>query len=277
MTTLSKLFLTFFISIATVSLAQDFQGVATYKSHRKVDLKMGNKKINDDLQKQIEAQIREQFQQTYTLKFTKDESFYKREEKLSKPNPMANKGGISITMSQSTDHLYKNLKDQRFTTETEIQGKRFLIKDSIQNRGWELSGETKNIGEYTCYKAVLKDSITTTTFTDEGKIEKIKKEKVTTAWYTPQIPISNGPADFGGLPGLILEINDGDLTLICSRIVINPEERFEINEPKKGKVVTQAKFDEIQDKKQKEMMEQLQTRRRGKDGSFKVISVSSGG
>lgn len=275
MTTLSKLLLAFLICFATVSFAQDFQGIATYKSHRKVDLKTDNMKVNDDLQKQIQAQLRQQFQQTYTLKFTKNESFYKREEKLSKPNPMANKGGVSITISQSTDILYKNLKEQRYTMETEIQGKAFLIKDSIQNKKWQLSGETKNIGNYTCYKAVFKDSITTTTFSDEGKMEKVKKEKTTTAWYTPQIPTSNGPADFGGLPGLILEINDGKLTLVCSKIVMNPEDRFEIEEPKKGKEVSQAKFDEIQDKKTKEMMEQFRPRR-GKDGEVRVISISSG-
>jgi GLPGLI family protein len=29
---------------------------------------------------------------------------------------------------------------------------------------------------------------------------------VTTAWYTPQIPVSNGPRNYHGLPGLIMEV-----------------------------------------------------------------------
>lgn len=259
--------------VFTTVNAQDFQGIATYKSHRKVDLKMDNEKMSNEMQEQLAAQLREQFQQTYTLKFTKNESFYKKEEKLSKPNPMANKGGITITVSESTDILYKNLRERRYTMETEIYGKAFLIKDSIEDKKWELSNETKNIGEYTCYKAVYKDSINTTTFSDDGKIEKVKKERQTIVWYTPQIPVSNGPSDFGGLPGLILEVNEGDLTLICSKIVINPEESFEINEPDKGKVVSQLKFDEIMEKKEKEMMERFRPRRGSKKGERTMITI----
>ena len=42
--------------------------------------------------------------------------------------------------------------------------------------------------------------------------EKLEEVVVTaevetiTAWYTPQIPVSHGPAEYGGLPGLILEL-----------------------------------------------------------------------
>ncbi len=37
-------------------------------------------------------------------------------------------------------------------------------------------------------------------------MEKPKQIEVV-AWYTPQIPVSNGPGEYWGLPGLILEIN----------------------------------------------------------------------
>ena len=30
---------------------------------------------------------------------------------------------------------------------------------------------------------------------------------------------------YQGLPGLILEVNDGELTIICSKIVLNPEDK----------------------------------------------------
>ena len=185
-------------------------------------------------------------------------------------------GGIKITISDGTDLLYKNIKENRYAIETEIYGKAFLIKDTIENLKWELGSETKNIGEYTCYKAIYKDSITTRTINSEGGFETIKKEQVTTAWYTPQIPTANGPANFGGLPGLILEINDGDLTLICSKIVMNPKERFIIKELKKGKEVSQKEFDEIQEKKSEEMMERFRSNR-SKDGNSKTFIISSGG
>lgn len=64
------------LTMVTSINAQEFQGIATYKSHRKVDLKMDDKKINSDIQKSIQAQLHKQFQREYTLKFNKSESIY---------------------------------------------------------------------------------------------------------------------------------------------------------------------------------------------------------
>ena len=63
---------------------------------------------------------------------------------------------------------------------------------------------------------------------------------------------------YHGLPGLILEVTDGSQTLLCSKIVLNPKEKVKIEEPTKGKQVTQEKFDEILEKKMKEMRERYQ-------------------
>lgn len=257
---------------STSVISQNFQGVATYKSHRKVNLKMSNKEMSDDMQKQIQEQLRKQFQQEYTLIFNQHESIYKQEEKLDAPNPV--QSGITIKVSQGSDILYKNMKEGRFSNKSEIYGKVFLIKDTLTNRKWELVNESKNIGNYTCFKAVFKDEYTTETLTEMGEIEKITKPRVTTVWYTPQIPINNGPAEYFGLPGLILEMNDGDLTLVCTKIVLNPEENVNIIEPNKGKEVTQKEFDDIQEKKSQEMMEQFQSKRGArKDGERVMIRL----
>ncbi len=255
--------------ITATLLAQDFQGIATYKSHRKIDLKMNDGNLNSDMQKQVQEQLRKQFQREYTLTFSKDESIYMKEEKLEAPAPSA--GGIEIQISDGSDIMYKNVKENRYTNKTEIFGKMFLIKDSLTNRNWKLGKETKNIGEYTCFKATFKEDITTQTISDKNEIETVENERITTAWYTPQIPVNNGPADFFGLPGLILEINDGDLTLVCSKIVLNPSEKVKMVEPTKGKVVTQKKFDEIMDKKSKEIMERFQSRK--DDGEHVMIKI----
>ncbi|MBL4664220.1 MAG: GLPGLI family protein [Flavobacteriaceae bacterium] len=95
-----------------------------------------------------------------------------------------------------------------------------------------------------------------------------------TAWYTPQIPVKNGPSQYNGLPGLILELNDGDLTILCSKVVLNPKSGLDIKEPKGGKVVTQEKFDQIMEKKMQEMEEQFKSDgRRGGDGSSFEIRI----
>ena len=75
------------------------------------------------------------------------------------------------------------------------------------------------------------------------------------AWYTPQIPINQGPDDYWGLPGLILEINADRTTILCTKIVMNPEEKENIDKPEKGEEVTQAEYTKIITKKMQEMRE----------------------
>ena len=95
---------------------------------------------------------------------------------------------------------------------------------------------------------------------EEVEQEPEMEDRIITAWYTPQVPINNGPAMYQGLPGLILEVHDGKLTMICSKIVLNPEDKVEIQEPNKGKEVNQEQYNHIMDKKSKEMMERFAPR-----------------
>lgn len=233
--------------------AQDFQGLAIYKSHRKIDFEDDKNDGKSAFRKQLMEQISLQSQNEYTLTFNKNESLYKKNEKLGAP--ITSSGGIKVTVSDGSDLIYKNIKENRYTNKTELYGKQFLIKDSLKNNHWELVNETKNIGEYTCFKATFSEAYTTKTISSEGKLESVTKDQTTIAWYTPQIPISNGPSEFNSLPGLILEVNDGELTLVCTKIVLNPKEKVEIVEPKKGKEVNQKEFDDIMEKKNKEMMD----------------------
>ena len=142
-------------------------------------------------------------------------------------------------------------------------GKVVLIKDNFIEYDWELTGETKNIGIYTCYKALFeKEEDTIELDFVDGEIQEINKTKKTTviAWYTPNIPISNGPGNYGGLPGLILEVNDDGLTIVCTEVVLNPSETIVIKAPSKGKQVTQKKFEEISIEKSKELMNRFRSR-----------------
>lgn len=103
----------------------------------------------------------------------------------------------------------------------------------------------------------------TTIITDEIEIPK---EEEVVAWYTMQIPVNNGPSDFWGLPGLILEINSGRTTILCSKIVMNPAEKQDIKKPSKGKEVTKAEYNDIVKNKMEEMREMYGGRNRGGRG-----------
>ncbi|WP_418637822.1 GLPGLI family protein, partial [Winogradskyella sp.] len=275
---MKNLFTLLCICIGLSVTAQNFQGKAIYKTHRKINLKLDGPNgttLSDENKAQMDAMLMKQFQKTFTLDFNRSESVYKEQKKLGAPEKPTKGMNIMIMGSGGgSDVLYKNTQEKKFINKTEIMGKLFLIKDQLPNYNWELSSETKNIGIYTCYKATYTREIERTTMDVVDGEVKEKTEKVTlvtTAWYTPQIPVSNGPGSYAGLPGLILEINDGKLTIVCAEIVMNPADKIEIKKPTKGKTVSQKQYDEIMAKKNKEMMEKFNSgRKRGKGNSISI-------
>jgi len=266
--------ITVFLNIAAFAsaCAQNFEGIATYKTDRKVELKMDSTQMNNGIQEQLQAQLRKQFQKEYTLHFNANESLYQEVESLSAPTPSA--GGFNIILSGNDDVLYRNLKENQYINQTGIMSKIFLVTDSLQKDDWRLEKETKNIGNYTCFKAIRTREVTEQTFSSENdSLVEITKNETTVAWYTLDIPVQHGPGDFWGLPGMILEINDGDQTILCSKIVMNPEKKTKIEAPSKGKKVDQATFDAIEKKKMQEMQEQLHNNSSRKDGDSFHIKI----
>ena len=276
-------FLIIFISAFTFA-QQDFQGKAIYQSKTTLDMSnFGRREMTEDQKKQIAERMKSMFEKTYILTFNKSESIYKEEEKLETPGQG---GGFRMMMgSFSGGKQYKNVKDQQLLQEQEFFGKQFLVKDSLPKLEWQMGSETKQIGKYMCFKATAikkpnemdfnsmrrrdrdnnndtekaQDSTNTKDVMDEVEVPK---EIVVTAWYTPQIPINQGPGEYWGLPGLILEISADRTTILCSKIIMNPEEKDEIQAPEKGKVVSQKEYNEIMKKKLEEMREMYGGRNR---------------
>ncbi|WP_339624906.1 GLPGLI family protein [uncultured Winogradskyella sp.] len=265
--------------------AQDFQGVATYKTQRKIDIKMDSTKMNSDMQSKMMEMMKKQFQKTYILNFNKEASVYKQEESLAKPQVGGDGFQVMFSGSGGDDALYKNTKEKRYVSQKDAMGKIFLIKDAVETIAWQLESDTKYIGEYQCYKAtyvkqvpVMKGFSFSNAKSDNEKEEKEAEEpemedRIVTAWYTPQVPVSNGPGMYQGLPGLILEIHDGKLTIVCSKIVLNPEEKVDIEEPSKGKEVNQKEYDDIMEKKSKEMMERYAPKKGDRNGEGFSITI----
>ncbi|WP_299431847.1 GLPGLI family protein [uncultured Aquimarina sp.] len=255
-------------------MAQDFQGIATYNTNRKLDIKLDSTHINSDMQKQIHEMMKKQFQKEYTLRFNKTESVYKEEESLGAPQP-ANGIQVMVAGFGESEVLYKNSKEERFVAQRDLFSKMFLVKDTLRNYNWKLENETKKIGNYTCYKATSKQTIrqsqNISINNDQEDEENFKEEEIViTAWYAPEIPVNNGPATFWGLPGLIMEVNDGLQNILCNKIVLNPKKKVEITEPTKGKVITESKFGEIMQKKTEEMQDRRSNRSDGDGMTIKI-------
>ncbi len=249
----------------------------------------GNKDITPDMQKTIEERMKKMFEKTFILNFDKQASIYKEEEKLDAPG-QGNGGGMRMmsNMMGGGGTYYKDVKQKAYSVDKEFMGKEFLIKDSLKTYKWVMEAETRQIGGYTCYKATTvipasktdfrnyrpradrdnakkddskkDDSKATDTKATDGKEKKtsfldeidLPKEITITAWYTPEIPINQGPEGYWGLPGLILEVNDGKTIILCSKVVLNAKDKADIKAPTKGKVVSQKEYDDTIIKKMEE-------------------------
>lgn len=247
-----------FAGALSLSQAQNFQGVATYKTSTSLDLEMDSSAVSGDQQAMVMKMLNQYLQKEYTLTFSKTESIYKEVEQLEQ----GGFPGMDIlgTVMGTGGIFYKQVKDSRETRQMEFFGKEFLIKDTLETLDWKLGKESKTIGSYTCFKAtaeteVIEKSISTSADDEEIEEEEEKKMVTITAWYTPQIPVSQGPDQYWGLPGLIMEVNNGSTVILCSQVVLNPKEKVTIEEPKSGEEVTRKEFKEIATKKMEQMKE----------------------
>lgn len=261
------------ITLISVSVqSQDFQGKAYYFSKSKLELGKWGAKLSAQQKKQIQERLKSRLEKTYVLTFNKEESIFKEDEKLDAMSGATDTWGKNFTPGSQ----YKNVKTNKLFQEQEFYGKKFLIKDKLQELEWVMGSETKKIGNYTCFKAVSflpQSELNWWSFSwdklrvKEKKTDLIAKEITINkpnnidktiplaqieAWYSPQIPVSHGPLEYWGLPGLILEISVGDTTMLCSKVVINPKDETNIEAPSKGEVVSKKEYQSIILNKMKE-------------------------
>lgn len=268
--------------IISVSAQKEFQGLAVYESKTSTaDMSKrmeGNKNITPEMKKMIEQRMKGISEKTFFLNFDRSASIYKEEEKLDAPGQGVGGNRMMTSMMGGGGTYYKNVKDKTYSVDREFMGKEFLVKDALPQLEWKMEGETKVVGGYTCYKATALKPVDGSDFRnmrpkgDQAKQEdkkdekkdqptnlldsfEVPKEVLVTAWYTPEIPVNQGPESYWGLPGLILEVSDGKTIILCSKVVMNTKEKAEIKAPKVGKEVTQKEYDEIVAAKMKEMQE----------------------
>ena len=109
-------------------------------------------------------------------------------------------------------HLFKNYPSEKITTTDVISMNSYRYEEPFEQPEWEILPDTMTILGYNAQKA-------TTSFRGRDYV----------AWFTMEIPISNGPWKFTGLPGLILNIADTQNHYVfeCSGIE-TPQEKIVI-------------------------------------------------
>jgi len=127
-----------------------------------------------------------------------------------------------------------------------IQGRSFIISDTLRTPEWRLLDETKEINGMKCQKAM-------------ARVYGREYE----AWFSAAIPLPYGPWKLNGLPGLIVEAHstDGAIDFELEEIHSLLDDLQEIVPPSKGeKIAGYANFFVLQDKKMEEWIKSLEAK-----------------
>lgn len=90
-----------------------------------------------------------------------------------------------------TYYIFKSMTDGKMRYYDMNGVEKYCYEEEIPHIDWDLAEDTKTILGYECQKAT-------------GNLHGRKWE----VWFTPEVPVMNGPWKFSGLPGLILEATD---------------------------------------------------------------------
>lgn len=109
-------------------------------------------------------------------------------------NPQLTLDAVDISKFPKTNFNQKIIKDYTkddFVVYDKIYNDKFKYEESKKNISWKITSKTKIINGFKCQKA-------TTTYAGRNY----------EAWFSNEIPITDGPFKFYGLPGLIIKVAD---------------------------------------------------------------------
>lgn len=166
----------------------------------------------------------------YDLIFNTNESFFSLKEGLG----IDERGyffaklfsGYEGTVFQDSEFSYSEINSELG---------RFVIKKETK-RNWILENETKVINGFVCFKATAIKTIINSKGIFHFPI---------IAWYCPQIPLSYGPNGYGGLPGLILELQVRNILFGVKKLDLKPDQIIVLPKRKDYKIVTEKEYESL--------------------------------
>ncbi|MCM5662587.1 GLPGLI family protein [Galbibacter mesophilus] len=226
--------------IGTFANAQDVSGIVKYKgiiNQKYIDSFLTVLETKKEVPMHIKQDVIDSYKSAnpddFILNFKNEESYYYLIPSLEETE-------YNIGSLASETNFYTNS-----VTDTIIETGSSLGNISFKTLDWKITQDTKKIGKYLCYKAKASEKL----FSRQG----FYYSKQVIAWFTPEIPVTFGPSNYSGLPGLILQVERDKFTLTATKINLSPDDKdIKIKRlSKDSRVIT----DEEANKRIEEMME----------------------
>lgn len=150
----------------------------------------------------------------YELIINNELALFTEIKKLDKPKNTHSE--LAKVLSGYSGEIYVDVNKKLIIEAKDIGGRKFLVEKNLDDYEWEIDVEKVNIRGYDCFKA-------TTTVMIEGR--NGQQEVPINAWFTPEINLPYGPSGYCGLPGLIIQIQKGNVITYLSEINFQPNEK----------------------------------------------------
>jgi len=187
--------------------------------------------LDQDIEENMKHALNQLDKQEYQLTFSKNRGSYMKIESLSiNNNPMVD--AIVNSFSDFNGKIFFDNSKKTVVHQKEFSGNIFLIYKKTKH--WKLINETMTIDGYLCYKATTQRVIQ-----NADGVHNL----MVTAWYAPEIPLPYGPDGYGGLPGLILQLENNSILTVIKKIKFSNNNPVEINFPNMGERITEDDFD----------------------------------
>jgi len=248
-------------TVTTSATAQMKEGKISYE--RKINM---HRNLPDPQMKSMVPEFRTD---KFELIFNENVSLFRSVVDEEAPDPFANAGGggggMRMSFRMPTANTYTDMAKQMQYEERAFFEKEFLIIDSLKQYKWKLSEETKTIAKQLCKKATtmitspqmrMRVSIggagnnTDTT----ANTPRAPKETELVVWYAENIPVSFGPDNYSGLPGVIMEIDQDNGATVTTAVEVSAKyPKKELVAPTKGDKMNRAQFQENMQKLMQDM------------------------
>ncbi|MEP6262452.1 MAG: GLPGLI family protein [Gillisia sp.] len=228
-----KILILILLLITNSVYSQISSGKIRYSTRFNVKVILQDTKPNPHLKSMYENVEAEVERSNSFLIFNQDSSEFKTEPNL----PLdKNKAAHSLAQGIISSGIHFVKKDE-YINLRKVSGKTFRIKE-IQSIDWEITRDVGMIKGYKVYRAYGNKYFINAV---SGNARQIKIE----AWFAPAINFSYGPKGYHGLPGLILQLEDGPITFFAEDINLFQKDNLNIKWPSEGVLISKEDYDRI--------------------------------
>ena len=217
-----------FLFFQFVARSQQDKGIVEYRAEinkTHVDSFLTALNSKKDVPMHIKQGVRQMYLEStpddYVLTFKNHESYFYHQPNLD------GDGVYNIGSKAGSNPFYFNSSKNSIVESSASLGK--IAKDELN---WKILKKSKIIGGFKCYKAEATEIL----YSRQGHYYRRK----VTAWFAPEIPVSFGPQNYVGLPGLVLEVKRDEFTIRATKVILNPSKEVEVERiSDKDKIITQ--------------------------------------